>query len=354
MTKGWKGFIWNPTNIDEATYCRKKWYLIHRLGVKKPITGSMAKGIIIHRAAEYAYKKSPETGRFVLRYHSAEDFANAIAGKKKEKGHGRSGGWWNLIVGRGTIQGKKINWKDDVEPWTLREEIWKMCYNLYEIFSKEPAPIYTEYKIPEFEICGLRFNGRIDQLLYGPKIIDIKSGYRVPNEMKLKYDPQFTLYCLAVGCLCHTDKKFAESLGVSEEEAREWGGNPIYLSEKIEMEYLMPLEKKRLQMKRDDIKFYDFIDTIWGLQTDFEEGRVYSERGRLCDYCEINKACDDITNKTRGRLIIEPQLKIFEKTIPIYVAQQRTAIQKKLYSKTNIRKTQEINNRDENSIKKQN
>ena len=336
-------YIWNPTNIDEATYCPYKYFLIHFLKVQKPVTGDMAKGIIMHKAAEHLYKRDKETGLYVIRYHSAEDFANAIAGKKKEEGHGRSGGWWNFKVAQGTIQGKPIRWKNDAEPWVIREEIWHMCYKMDERLSKEPAPIYIEYKIPVFEVQGHFFNGRIDSILYGPKIRDIKSGHRTPGDMKLKYDPQFTLYALALGCLCNQNKEFAKSIGVSEEEAKQWGGNPIYLSDKIGLEYLLTMKDEIYEMKRDDIKFYDFMEMISGMERQFELGNVFPERGRLCDHCEINKECDKVTKKLGGRAVTDPQIKIFGDAMPR--AENRiAAIQRTLYSKTNIRKTEEINN----------
>ncbi len=50
-------YVWNPTNIDDATYCPYKYFLIHFMKVQKPVTGAMAKGIIMHKAAEYLYKR---------------------------------------------------------------------------------------------------------------------------------------------------------------------------------------------------------------------------------------------------------------------------------------------------------
>jgi len=212
-----------------------------------------------------------------------------------------------------------------------------------ERLSKEPAPIYIEYKIPVFEVQGHFFNGRIDSILYGPKIRDIKSGHRTPGDMKLKYDPQFTLYALALGCLCNQNKEFAKSIGVSEEEAKQWGGNPIYLSDKIGLEYLLTMKDEIYEMKRDDIKFYDFMEMISGMERQFELGNVFPERGRLCDHCEINKECDKVTKKLGGRAVTDPQIKIFGDAMPR--AENRiAAIQRTLYSKTNIRKTEEMNN----------
>ncbi|MGB9707844.1 MAG: PD-(D/E)XK nuclease family protein [Candidatus Pacearchaeota archaeon] len=336
-------YVWNPTNIDEATYCPYKYFLIHFMGIQKPVTGDMAKGIIMHKAAEYLYKKDKQTKLYQIRFRSAEDFANVIAGKKNEEGRGRKGGWWNFIVANGTIQGKQIKWKNEAEPWIIREEIWQMCYKMYERLSKEPAPIHIEYKIPIFEINGHFFNGRIDSILYGPKIRDIKSGHRVPGDMKLKYDPQFTLYALALGCLCNKDKEFAKSIGVSEEEAKQWGGNPIYLSDKIALEYLLIMKDEIYPMKRNDINFYDFMEMIKGMEQQFESGNVFPERGRLCDHCEISQKCDELTKKLSGRTAREYQIKLFGDSVP-REENKIVAIQRTLYSKTNIRKTQEMNN----------
>lgn len=129
--------------------------------------------------------------------------------------------------------------------------------------------------------------------------------------MKLKYDPQFTIYCLWLGYQCHLQKDFAKTLGVTEEDAKQWGGNPVYLSDKIKSEYYLVRENKTYDMPRTDIQYPDFCSMVDGLEARLDAGLIHPERGRNCDYCEINKECDRLSSQYKGKIVTSPQLKLF-------------------------------------------
>lgn len=297
-----KSIVWTPTKIDQATYCLLQWYLINIEKVKARTTGSMALGIFMHKRMENFFKKDGKPIR-----KSAEAFANSCAG------------WWTrYVINSGKIRGEQIHWKDKNEPWILREIIKKMCGAIYERRIQEPLPLYTEFSIPEFEFEGRRFRGKIDEIRFGkisenkegPIIRDYKTGRRKPGKMKLNYDPQFTLYLLAISCLCYNDKKFAESIGISEMDSIE---SPLDFFDKIGLEYYLMREDKLYQLKRNKAIYEDFCRMIEGLEEEIENDNFSPQRGRLCDYCSVNEECDARTGKTIIRVKKPVQLRIFDR-----------------------------------------
>ena len=107
-----KGFnterpIWNPTKIDNITYCLRRYYIIYVLKIKQRMTGPAARGILFHHIMHNLFWKENKEGLVVPSYKSAESFANAVAGKRE--GNTRKGGMWNFIVDRGKSQGQKID-----------------------------------------------------------------------------------------------------------------------------------------------------------------------------------------------------------------------------------------------------
>jgi hypothetical protein len=90
----------------------------------------------------------------------------------------------------------------------------------------------------EFVFEGRGFNLQIDVIRRDEEgnivIRDYKSGRFAPDPEHAEL--QFKLYGLAFCTYCHFDKKFRRKAGVSDEEAARWGGNPIYIDDKIKYE----------------------------------------------------------------------------------------------------------------------
>ncbi|MCL6500585.1 MAG: PD-(D/E)XK nuclease family protein, partial [Candidatus Pacearchaeota archaeon] len=181
--------IWNPTKLDKASDCRLMYHLIYVQKVPEILTGPMAVGIRIHEDMEkHFWVRDKQTGLLRPRYKSAEAFANASKAK------------FDYVARRGTLRGKQIEWKDDKEKYILANDVWDICYKVYETIVNDGPPIAAEYPIEPFQIDGRWFNGRIDEIRIDkttglPLIRDFKTGSRRPGEMKRKYDPQATIYC---------------------------------------------------------------------------------------------------------------------------------------------------------------
>lgn len=274
--------IWTATKIDHGTFCiRKLWYLNIRVPRHvPPATGPQTRGIFLHKFIEKFYKKD-KSGIIVPKFKSADAFVNTAVVR------------WNYIVSRGTIQNKQIKWKDKKEPWILREEIKKICKNIYEKYSQEEPPLFTE--VPsDFKFDGRHYRIRIDEIRKGKTLRDIKFSHRTPEEVKLLVDPQFTLYLLGYMVMGHEDREFAKICGVSLEEVEKWMGNPNILSENINLEYCLIRDEgiKIYPTKRNNNHYYDFCNMLQGLEKQIEEEQwKYVKRGRNCAYCDCNELC---------------------------------------------------------------
>jgi len=282
-------FVWTASKIDDATFCPRFFYYAHILKIPLPTTGAMALGIFMHRAMSKWFWD--DRGR--LRYKTAESFTNICKAR-----------WKKFVIGTGKIRGKEIAWLDEDEPWRIANYgLPLICRNVYDVCSQEEIPLFRESRF-DFELDGRRYAGIIDAIIRRDnKIIvrDYKSGRRKPGQMKLDFDPQFTLYFLAVASLCHGDKRFAEALKVDDETRKKWAGNPEYLPEMIEGEYFLMREKEILPMTREDYHYYDFCNMLEGLEKMIEDEEFEPHRGRLCDYCGAKERCREDTLNLQGK-----------------------------------------------------
>jgi len=238
--------------IFRARDCLRAFFFEYMEKRKYEWIPHMVRGLVLHDVADkkFFYKrdkykdyKLDDNGDPIPKYQSAEKFANAARAK-----------WYRDTKGD-IYRDKKIAWEKKQERFFMADDVWQIAYHLYNRKLKEGAPIFSE--IP-FEFYLLqkrgdrkvrrRFTGRIDELRKGQVIRDYKFGRYTPTDIALRNDLQFTIYLLAVGSLCYFDKDFANKFGIHPEVAKKWAGNPIFLSEKIDIE--------RFTM------FYDWVDDI--------------------------------------------------------------------------------------------
>jgi len=306
------GFVWTASKIDDATYCPRLYYYKHVRKLRFPINASMALGIFMHRAMEkYFYN-----GEGKPKYKSAESFANICKAR------------WKRFVAKGKIRGQEISWSKKEEPYIIAETILpEICRKVYDIVAQEDMPLFREAKF-DFVLDGRRFKGKIDYITKrdGKVIVrDYKSGRRKPGNMKLDFDPQFTLYFLAVASLCHGDKRFAQALKVDDEARKKWAGNPEYLPDMIEGEYFFMREGEIFPIRREAFHYYDFCNMLEGLESMIRRREFAPQRGRLCDYCLAQNVCREETELTKEKLRYR-QLFIFQAPQLVSVGEARKKI----------------------------
>jgi len=319
---------WTATRIDIANYCRMRYYLRY-VEKEKPLRlPSYVKGGLLHDLIENFRDKlgtEEEVAKKSLRkkYSCKEEFASYAQGLWKR----------NVIASRNSQN--KIYWSYENEPWVINSELKDICIPLYDYLIKEPPPIFKEIDF-NFMFDGRNFSGRIDDVRTKDKkviIRDYKSGRPWLGEMKLNNDPQLTLYNIGLCSLCFEREDIAGKLGL-EKERKRFMGNPIYVSPDFIEEFFM-IEAPAFNLKkkhnldvihtttRKDEHFFELLNMIRGIEKAVNEGEIYPERGRKCDYCDLKFACEKRLDKVGiGHLEDKTGQGFFGFAIPAYARKE--------------------------------
>jgi len=316
--------LWTATKIDIANYCRMRYYLRYVEKEKEIRLSAYAKGSLLHKLIENFWARLG-TEKEVAKKNSKKKYSNA-----EEFARYSQGSWMSNVIASRNSE-KPIQWSYDNEEWVIRKELRDVCTSLYPILIKEGPPILSEKKF-DFLIEGKRFKGIIDDVrLRDRKIVvrDYKSGRPWLGEMKLNNDPQLTLYNIGLCSLCMSDDNLAEKLGLMTERWK-FMGNPIYIASDFIEEFFMieapafNLKKKHSlkvinSTKRRDEHFFELLKMIDGIEKAVNEGGIYPERGRKCDYCDLKAACEKRLDKAGlGHLEDKVGQGFFSFAIPAY------------------------------------
>lgn len=283
---------WSSSRLETKLICDRKYYLeyIKKPKPKVPIPYYFVKGKFLHRRIEKFYDEENKPWR-----KSAEAFANS------------AGAIFSQIIKKGEIQGQEIDWQGK-NPYAIKEQIKNICREVYDqLLADGPPIIKPEYKF-NFLLDGRWFNGFIDRILPGMITRDYKTTRWSPNTLDLRHTYQFTIYELAFCCYCHADGGFREAAGVTESEAAEWGGNPIFISDKVTTEYFKlhyyknkdkNIEEKPeiLKTKRNDKHYFELCELIDKQTQEVEEmielNTYIPKRGNHCDFCSHKNPCEE-------------------------------------------------------------
>ena len=315
---------WTASKLEHAV-CDRLWFYENLYAGRReiPFNKPIVVGIFLHNMAEKFWVRDMKTGLIKPRYKSNETFVNAIRGRFKHD-----------IINKGEIQEKRIQWKDEEEKWKALGEVINISRKFWDKSIDEYSRGYFPLLIEQpfmFRINGISFKGRIDDIRSDPSgkylfiIRDHKSGRRYPRHMELEYKSQFTLYVLGIGCLVHEDKKFADILGISDEERMKLAGNPTYLDDRINVEYhhmrADMSEEWIFSTTRGDTHYHDFISMV----TDIDERirRRIEGKGVLypsdfppnrqhCDYCYASGICDA---HTKGKM--KPHMTLMDNNLDL-------------------------------------
>jgi len=267
------------------------------------------------------------------KYSGAEEFVDYAKGK------------WKSIIMADKLAERKIAWRFEEEPWVILSSAEKICSPLFDIFVKEGPPLYSELPF-DFNVGRYRIKGKIDEVrLVEGKIIlrDYKSGKPWVGEMKLKHDPQLTIYNAGLCSLCYCDKTIARHLGVEGNLEKLMAGQTFIspcIEEQLFMIEALCIDSERVRTApelihrttRDDRHFFEVLKMIEGTYKDIEIGNVYPERGKKCDDCDQKHNCDkELENTGKGEYIDKIGQNHFAFATPLYVRKsaENSIIQKK-------------------------
>jgi len=325
----------SPTKLDVVNYCIMRFALKYIEHAQELELSVFKKGKTLHDLTEHFWP------RLNVKYSDAKEFGDYGYGK------------FYQLIRAFESSGKKVAWNYKDEMYVMAENVRKVSKSLFEILKAEGPPLVdeqtgkylTEVRF-DFRAFDRNFTGKIDEIRIrdGKLIIrDYKSGKPWMGHMKLNHDPQMTIYNVGLCSKCRKDKRFAELVGLSDDR-QEFDGNPIYVSDKIQHEFFMldapylsdKMAEKSLksmaQRIMEDIGFYfieieefekileknlgteikskippkiiykttrtnehffEIIKMLDGVEGIIKSGMIYAERGRKCDDCNVNLACQE-------------------------------------------------------------
>ena len=294
---------WSPSRIDAANYCIMRYYLKYYLKETPLRLSSYLKGNLLHTLVEEFWQKLGQAhevskkGR--KRYSNAEEFS-AYAQRM-----------WDYFCIRGENSKKPIFWNPEIgkkERWIIKKKLEEICYHLFPILVEEGPPLFSEKEF-KFGLIGKIFTGFIDEIRIknGKAMIrDYKSGRPYMGEMKLDFDPQLTIYSVAIGAMAYENEEFAKKLGL-EFQRKSFMGNPHYVVPNLQQEFFMleaPVKIAELKKQgkklipkvinvttRTDNHFFEVIKMIDSVQERIITGNIVAERGRKCDFCDLKQVC---------------------------------------------------------------
>lgn len=315
----------SATQINAANYCTMKYYLVYTLHKKPLRLSSYVRGSLLHDLINHFWDRmgTPEqvskksSGK---KYFDAESFARYAQGK------------WKRIIIADKHAESKITWAYKEQPWAILGLLPKVNVPLFNLLFEQGRPLFSELPF-DFLVDGKRIVGRIDEIrMENRQIIlrDYKSGRPWLGDMKLKYDPQLTIYNVALCSLCLSDKGIANALGL-EGKLDEFMAGQRFTSPNIEEEFFMidalGIDKEKVKTapppinktRRKDEHFLEVLKMIEGVQISINGGNVYPERGRKCDDCDVKHECDkELENVDRGILKDKGQI-FFSFVSPSYI-----------------------------------
>jgi hypothetical protein len=268
---------WSASKILVTSDCMMNYYIIYEMKLKPLMNGPMAAGRHIHRKKEKFYIQD-KSGLVRPRYKSAETFASA-AGRE-----------FIRAVTRGGMK-DQVKWRDKKEMFIMKSYVEKICKGVYDRFEDEGPPVYVELPFKYVRDRRL-FTGFIDEVRKGPVIRDYKSGKKRPKEMTRIYNPQFTLYVVSLGFKCMEDPAFAESLGISPEEAMSWRDDPDFMFKHTDLEYHHMHDDEIIPLERGSMQYEELLKTLKGWEKRIDSGEIYAERGEKCNWCDTKDVCD--------------------------------------------------------------
>jgi len=310
--------LWTPSRIDSANYCLFRYYIEYILKKRAQTNTTLVSGNIIHKLNENFWDKlgKPEEikinkkGKVVSekKYSSQEQFVNYAAGQ-----------WWRAIIldedmmkkslkmpdcpEKRQIERRLIKWDEKFqgEKFVVLNRIKATARYLFPFLMNEGPPQFKG-EIPYiFRVDGRKFKGRIDSLrIQGelPLVIDYKAGLKpIIKDMKLRFDPQPTCYCLAVSGLVAYFPEYAKLFHL-EGEVESLRTGRMRISPLVQFEYWRmtpesPVIKSRTH--RTDAQYMELVNMIEGTEADIKNGIIYPERGYKCDYCRVKDVCQKVS-----------------------------------------------------------
>jgi hypothetical protein len=305
-------------------------------GAKSLRLSAYVKGSLLHSLLEHFWDRlgteeevMSKSSKFKdKKYFDADGFAKYAKGK------------WNsiIIADERRKEGEKIHWAYDSEKWVVMNKLRDLCVPLFKYKIDEPVPESRFLEEPfSFFVGDRRFKGFVDEISFIDnkiRIIDYKSGNPWVGEMKLKHDPQLTLYAAGLCARIRDDKNFAKQFNL-EGKFEDFMQGQSFISPNIDVGFCMiealavNPEKVRsvpnpvILSNRNDNHFLEVLKMVEGVRQRCIIGDVYPERGKKCDNCDVKYHCDEeLVNANKGYMVDKSGQFEFGFSMPAYIRRE--------------------------------
>jgi hypothetical protein len=320
---------WSASKINFFNYCRRRGFLRYILHDPQLNLSAYHRGKLIHDLVENFWDRLGKP-KDIKRNKDGKVTSKKKYSNKQEFVKYAKGQWLYRVLAEERAE-RDIEWAFDNEKWVIYNSyITEICSPLFGKLLNQGKPIEKELSF-DFILDGRRFHGFIDELRTQKREVivrDYKTEYPYLKEesMKLKGNPQLTLYCVAVCAMAWKDKDFAENLNL-QDERENFMGNPIFISERIKPELYMIDSLRRQDAERPPQLIYkttrcdkDFQELLLFVKDVEEQIKDFQlrdkrmipppERGKKCDFCDMKKACvkrlEEELNDTSVFSLVEP------------------------------------------------
>lgn len=174
----------NFSKLGNYRGCRLAYLLLYIAKAKKQISKFMAYGRAMHLTLENINKRL---------YNDTREMFDGIKSpnKKKMKVIGWKGNYFSTMYSSG------IEFSDDKEIFRIYSKGAKALRAYFAKNKDRPAPLFVEEPF-DFELNGIKFNGRIDRIDLTPEgieITDLKTGFKLSEiEEILNFQPTIYIY----------------------------------------------------------------------------------------------------------------------------------------------------------------
>ncbi|MEK6861270.1 MAG: PD-(D/E)XK nuclease family protein [Nanoarchaeota archaeon] len=294
-------FVWSASRIEDLEECELRHFFLYHSGIPKKdllTFGHFVAGNVVHSFLErfYGPDRKPRS-----RYKSSESMGGALKGL------------WFHSIKSGYYRGKKIEWADeerrgDKEKFKFARWLERLGRTMYDPIMEEEGPVFPEFSFGKGKNCKKEpirivhdghyhlFSGKIDQIRRGLIIRDFKSSASNPGDVILNNDISLTIYALAFCTFAHSDEVFRREVGVSDEEALRWGGNPTFIDENVRMEWYSLGSRRIFTASRSDAHFATLLEKVDGLEKQVQEslrsGHFEARVAKHCTECAAKKYCN--------------------------------------------------------------
>ncbi len=306
---------WSASKINFFNYCRRRGFLKYILHDSQLNLSVYHRGKLIHDLIENFWIKLGNP-KDIKRNKKGKITSKKKYSNKQEFVDYAKGQWLYRVSAEERAAEKaperNIEWRFDNEKWTIYNGyIPEICSPLFGKLLQQGKPLESEFSF-DFVLEGRRFYGFIDEIRQEDREVivrDYKTEYPYLKEesMKLRGNPQLTLYCMAVCSVAWKDEKFAQKLGL-EKERDKFMGNPKLISEKIKPELYMIDSLRRkddenppnliYKTTRKDKDFHELLMFVEDVEEQIKDFQLRDkktipppDRGKKCDYCDMKKAC---------------------------------------------------------------